>query len=162
MCEARLRAALLIEKRPPPELMQNEEPDGATVGVLAQSRKSDTNVARRPSLGDEEESMLLVLQGQNEHSLPADVGAFDHKYDDMFQSMFDRYDLDGSGKINNVEEFDMLTTNIAFRMELHLDVKQLAVLVESLDDPIDYDLPAYRKWFADNLQKFTNNSQGYR
>ena len=44
----------------------------------------------------------------------------------------------------------------------HLDVKQLAVLVESLDDPIDYDLPAYTKWFADDLQKFANNSQGYR
>lgn len=79
----------------------------------------------------------------------------------VIANLFDRYDFDGSGTLNTMEELKMITTNVCFKLKL----KPTAGLVESevaalwrelgADDCQAYPtLASFTVWFQKNHDKF--------
>jgi len=79
----------------------------------------------------------------------------------VISALFDRYDFDGSGSLNTLEELKMITTNVCFKLKL----KPTAGLVESevaalwqemgANDCQEYPtMETFTKWFQGNQDKF--------
>ena len=72
---------------------------------------------------------------------------------ELMQRYFDRYDLDESGTINNLEELTQLCTNLIVKLSLDVSLERVEQLISKIEDlalhPWDFD--QFRMWFLTNL-----------
>lgn len=79
----------------------------------------------------------------------------DPQFDKVYEELFMRYDLDGSGTINSKEEFQMLTTNMAFKLDLQANIDKVSTDIDMVDFTCSYDQQGYRSWFAKHCGRWT-------
>lgn len=117
---------------------EESEPGSHTASPLLKHKKSVKPVHKTAVKGSRKKNDTEVVEPDMELDM------------DTIRRYFKRYDLDGSGTINNEEELSQLSMNllVAFDMPLGLATLDGAVQekVPSLaSDPMDVD--AFRKWF---------------
>ena len=68
---------------------------------------------------------------------------------ELMQRYLDRYDLDESGTINNLEELTQLSTNLIVKLSLDMSLEQVEQLASEIEGlalhPWDFD--QFRTWF---------------
>jgi len=75
---------------------------------------------------------------------------------------FTRYDLDGSGTINSMEELKQLCTNLVVKLELDMDVASIDTKVEKArnlvekDDGKSFVFEAFKDWFIPEFEAPSN------
>ena len=73
----------------------------------------------------------------------------------LMQRYFNRYDLDDSGTINNLEELTQLCTNLIVKLGLAMSLDQLERLTAKIEDleahPWSFDY--FRDWFLEKLEE---------
>merc|ERR1711924_113715 len=80
----------------------------------------------------------------------------------MAQRYFSRYDLDGSGNLNNPEEFSCLVTNLVHSLSIDVTLDQIDALTESacesIDDGNSLDFDAFVDFFQVMLHRLQQDS----
>ena len=79
----------------------------------------------------------------------------------VIASLFDRYDFDGSGTLNTVEELKMITTNVCFKLKLKPTAGLVDTEVQALWRELGADecqsyptMEDFTIWFQNNQDKF--------
>lgn len=63
--------------------------------------------------------------------------------------LFKRYDIDGSGSINDKEELQQLSVNLAYSIKLkNFDLEKLKKLLDHVSNTLNWDMEDFKAWFA--------------
>jgi len=65
----------------------------------------------------------------------------------LFRQYFDRYDLNGNGKIDNNKELTQLVTNLAFTLKIGADLSKLLQKVEGVGEGFCWEYADFVSWY---------------